>query len=104
MDCEFKMTERDNLTDPQESKEYAKTMTESAKELETLRTELQNLMIRFGLRALRLYQTGTPEPLQSNQMSYLIKYELTNAIADLSDEKNIQAIIEQTKNEWKKQH
>lgn len=98
------MTERDNLTDPQKSKEYAQTMTESAKELETLRTELQNLMVKFGLRALRLYQTGTPEPLQSSQMSYLIKYELTNAIADLSEEKNIQAIIEQTRSEWKNQH
>jgi hypothetical protein len=98
------MTERDNLTDPQKSKEYAQTMTESAKELETLRTELQNLMVKFGLRALRLYQTGTPEPLQSSQMSYLIKYELTNAIADLSEEKNIQAIIEQTRSEWKKQY
>jgi hypothetical protein len=96
------MTERDNLTDPQKSKEYSQTMTELASELETLRVELQNLMIRMGLRALKLYQTGTSEPLQTQQMSYLIKYELTNAIADLQDPKNMEAIISQTKEEWKK--
>jgi len=96
------MTERDNLTDPQKSKEYSQTMTELASELETLRGELETLMIRMGLRALKLYQTGTSEPLQAPQMSYLIKYELTNAIADLQDPKNIEAVISQTKEEWKK--
>jgi hypothetical protein len=98
----LRMTERDNLTDPQKSKEYRQTMTDRANELETLRTELQNLLVRFGLRALKLYQTGTPEPLQSQQMSYLIKYELTNAIADVQDPKALEAIINQTKEEWKK--
>ncbi len=96
------MTERDNLTDPQKSKEYAQTMTDRANELETLRCELQNLMVKFGLRALKLYQTGTAQPLQPMQMSYLIKYELTNAIADLQEPKNLEAIINQTKEEWKK--
>ena len=97
------MTERDNLTDPKKSKEYSQTMTDCANELGTLRAELQNLMVRFGLRALKLYQTGTPEPLQPMQMSYLIKYELTNAIQDLSAASNIEEIIKQTKEEWKKQ-
>lgn len=97
------MTERDNLTDPQKSKEYAQSMTDSAKELETLRAELQNLMVRFGVRALKLYQTGTPEPLQPQQMSYLIKYELTNAIADLQEPKAMEEIINRTKEEYKKQ-
>ena len=96
------MTERDNLTDPKKSKEYSQTMTDLANELEELRTELQNLMVRFGLRALKLYQTGTPEPLLPSQMSYLIKYELTNAIQDLSAPSNIEAIIKQTKEEWQK--
>ena len=97
------MTERDNLTDPQKSKEYAQTMTNSANELEALRAELQALMVKFGMRALRLYQTGTPEALLPNQMTYLIKYELTNAIADLQDPKNLEAIINATKEEWQKQ-
>ncbi len=96
------MTERDNLTDPQKSKDYAQTMATSANELETLRSELMSLMTKFGLRALKLYQTGTNVPLQSGQMAYLIKYELTNAIADLQEKQNMDAIIEQTKAEWKK--
>ncbi len=98
------MTERDNLADPKKSQEYAQKMTDIAKELETLRAELQNLMVRFGLRALKLYQTGTKEPLQPNQMSYLIKYELTNAIADLSEQSNLEEIIKKTKEEWTKKH
>ncbi len=98
------MTERDNLTDPEKSKLYAQSMANSAAELEALRSELRNLFVKFGLRALRLYQTGVNVPLQSMQMSYLIKYELTNAIADLQEEKNIEAIINQTKEEWIKQH
>ncbi len=96
------MTERDNLTDPERSKAYSQNMVDRASELEILRTELQNLMVRFGLRALKLYQTGTPEPLAPQQMSYLIKYELTNAIADLQEPKSMEAIINQTKEEWKK--
>jgi len=79
-------------------------MKGSFNELETLRNELQDLMVKFGLRALKLYQTGTNEPLQSQQMSYLIKYELTNAIADLSEQKSLEAIINKTKAEWQKQH
>ncbi|MCW4019408.1 MAG: hypothetical protein NWF00_12145 [Candidatus Bathyarchaeota archaeon] len=97
------MTERDNLTDPEKSKAYAQTMTTSANELETLRAELQALMVKFGMRALKLYQTGTPEPLMPGQMSYLIKYELTNAIADLQDPQNLETIINATKEEWIKQ-
>ena len=96
------MTERDNLSNPQKSQEYAKTMKEIADELVTLRDEQQKLMVRFGLRALKLYQTGTSEPLAPMQMSYLIKYELTNAIQDMSAPAYLDEIIKLTKEEWKK--
>ena len=96
------MTEKDYQGDPEKSEKYAQTMTKSRNELEDLREELNNLMVKFGLRALRLYQTGSNEPLKPGQMSYLIKYELTNAIADLSEEKNIEGIIELTKKAWAK--
>ncbi len=98
----LEMTERDNLTDPEKSKAYSQNMVDRANELETLRAELQNLMVRFGLRALKLYQTGTPEPLQPQQMAYLIKYELTNAIADLQEKESMDRIISVTKLEWEK--
>jgi hypothetical protein len=97
------MTERDNLSNPDKSKEYAQTMKDSAKELEDLRKQLQDLMVKFGLRALKLYQTGTNEALQPTQMSYLIKYELTNAIQDLTLPENMEAIIKATKEKWQKQ-
>lgn len=98
------MTERDNLADSMKSAEYAQTMKNSHEELETLRMELQNLMVRFGLRALKLYQTGTNTPLQPTQLSYLIKYELTNVFQDLSSESNLESIIKATKAEWLKQN
>jgi hypothetical protein len=101
--CVKEMTERDYGSDPEKSEKYAQTMKNSRSELEALRMDLQNLMMKFGLRALKLYQTGANEPLQPQQMSYLIKYELTNAIQDLSAETSIEAIIKQTKAEWQKQ-
>jgi hypothetical protein len=97
------MTERDNLTNPQKGKDYAKTMKELADELVALRAEQQTLLVRFALRALKLYQTGTTEPLGSNQMSYLIKYELTNNTQDISAPAFLDEIIKLTKEEWKKQ-
>ena len=97
------MTERDNLTNPEKSQEYAQTMKKSANELETLRTELQNLMVRSGLRALRLYQSGTPEPLKPMDISRLVKYELDNVAADIVDPKNKETIIQRVKAEWEKQ-
>jgi hypothetical protein len=96
------MTERDNLSNPQKSQDYAKNMKELADELVTLRAEQQKLMVQFGLRALKLYQTGTSEPLANMQMSYLIKYELTNAIQDMSAPAYIDEIIKLVKEEWKK--
>jgi len=97
------MTERDYGSDPEKTEKYAQTMKTSHSDLETLRMELRDLMVKFGLRALRLYQTGTPVPLQSVEISRLLKYELDNAIRDLSEESNIEAIIKQTKEEWQKQ-
>ncbi len=97
------MTEHDYGSDPEKTEKYAQTMKTSHSDLETLRTELRNLMVKFGLRALKLYQTGTPVPLKSTEISYLVKYELENAIHDLAEEKSIEAIIKQTKAEWEKQ-
>ena len=96
------MTERDNLTDPQKAKEYSQTMTELSNELGALRSELQALMVRFGVRALKLYQTGTPEPLKPMQMSYLIKYELTNVNQDIKEQ--MDEYVKLAKEAWLKEH
>ena len=86
-----------------EKKSFDKAMSESKNELEALRAELNDLMVKFGLRALRLYQTGRIEPLKRNEITPLVKYELNNALADLAEPSNIEAIIKKTAAEWEKQ-
>lgn len=83
--------------------DFNKTMQESLSELTSLRMELKNLMVKFGLRALKTYQAARPEDLKPNEVGSLVKYELTSAIADLSDPKSIEAIIQQTRLEWENQ-
>jgi hypothetical protein len=78
-------------------------MKESHDELMNLRTELQNLMVKFGLRALKTYQSARTEPLRPAEVGSLVKYELENVIADLSEPKSTDAIIKQTRLEWEKQ-
>ena len=92
------------MAEKSNSESYAQMMKESREELVSLKEQLQNLMVKFGLRALKLYQTGTNEPLKPSEMSPLVKYELDNAIHDLSEPDSIDSIIKQTKIEWTKQH
>jgi len=87
----------------EENKSFDEAMSESKSELEVLRTELNNLMVKCGLRALRLYQTGKSVPLKPMEIKSLVKYELDNVIADLSQSNNIEAIIKKTALEWEKQ-
>jgi len=91
------------MAEESNSENYARMMKESREELVNLKEQLQNLMVKFGLRALKLYQTGRNEPLKPIELSSLVKYELDNAIRDLSEPDSIEAIIKQTKIEWTKQ-
>ena len=79
-------------------------MKESHAELLNLRIELQSLVVRFGLRELKTYQIARNEPLRSNEIASLIKYEIENVIHDVSEPESKEAIIKQAKKEWKKQH
>ena len=85
-------------------KNFDEAMSKSKNELETLRAELNDLMVKFGLRALRLYQTGKNFPLKPTEIKSLVKYELDNMIADVAQPDNIEAIIKKTALEWEKQH
>jgi len=91
------------MAEESNSENYARMMKESREELVNLKEQLQNLMVKFGLRALKLYQTGRNEPLKPIELASLVKYELDNAIRDLSEPDSIEAIIKQTKIEWTKQ-
>lgn len=82
--------------------EFNKLMKQSKDQLGSLRNELQNLMIRFGMRSLTLYQAARKEPLRLSEMDSIIKYELTSAIRDFSEPANIEDIINKTKIEWEK--
>jgi hypothetical protein len=86
------------------NKSFDEAMSESKNELEALRMELNDLMVKFGLRALRTYQTGKNYPLRSMEIKSLVKYELDNVMADLSQLDNIESIINKTVLEWEKQH
>ena len=85
------------------NKSFDEAMSESKNELEGLRMQLNDLMVKFGLRALRLYQTGKNFPLKPMEIKSLVKYELDNVIADVSQPDNIDSIIKKTALEWQKQ-
>ena len=82
---------------------FDKLMKDSKNELLDLQNQLQNLMVKFCLRALRVYQATRPEPLRPNEVSLLIRNELNNAIADLTAQANMDNITKLVKEEWAKQ-
>ena len=82
---------------------FDKLMKDSKNELLDLQNQLQNLMVKFCLRALRVYQATRPEPLRPNEVSLLTKNELNNAIADLTAQTNMDNIAKLVKEEWTKQ-
>jgi hypothetical protein len=94
------MTEKKKMST---SESFDKLMKESRDELVNLRMQLQSLMVKFGLRALKTYQAARNEPLRPIEVASLVKYELENAIADLSEPNSIDSIIKQTRLEWEKQ-
>ena len=79
-------------------------MKESLDELSSLRAELQSLLVKFGLRALKTYQAARNFPLRSNEIASLVKYEIENAIHDAMEQESKDAIIKKAKIEWEKQH
>ena len=96
---EHKMNEGVGMSN---SNEFDNLMKQSKDQLSILRIELQNLMIKFGLRSLTLYQAARKEPLRPNEMNSIIKYELTSAIRDFSEADNLEKVVDLTKKEWKK--
>ena len=82
---------------------FDQLMKDSKNELLDLQNQLQNLMVKFCLRALRVYQATRPEPLRPNEVSLLTKNELNNAIADLTAQTNMDSIVKLVKEEWAKQ-
>jgi hypothetical protein len=86
-----------------DSTTYSKKMEEGKDELTQLQNQLNEVMVNFVLRALRVYQSTRPEPLRTGEIALLVKNEINNVIADLSAQPNIDAINKQAKEEWAKQ-
>jgi len=89
---------------PWNQENFDQIMKESHAELLNLRMELQNLLVKFGLRALKTYQAARNYPLRPNEIAHLVKYEIENAIHDVSEQDSKDAIIKQARIEWEKQH
>jgi hypothetical protein len=86
-----------------DSKGFDKLMKNSKNELSELQEELQNVMVKFCMRALRVYQSTRPEPLRPGEIALLIKNELNNVIIDLTAQPNLDNITKVVKEEWAKQ-
>jgi len=89
---------------PWDQESFDQKMKESLNELSSLRMELQNLLVKFGLRALKQYQAARNYPLRANEISRLVKYEIENAIHDVSEQDSKDVIIKQARLEWEKTH
>jgi len=94
------MTEDKKMTWDQEH--FDQKMKDSQEELTDLRIQLQNLLVKFGLRAVKTYQVARAEPLKSSEIERLVKYELDNVILDLSAKNALDPIIKQARLEWEK--
>ncbi|MGA2386690.1 MAG: hypothetical protein ABSG33_09170 [Candidatus Bathyarchaeia archaeon] len=86
-----------------DSKGFDKLMKNSKNELSELQNELQEVMVKFCMRALRVYQSTRPEPLRPGEIALLIRNELNNVIADLTPQPNLDCITKLVKEEWAKQ-
>ena len=90
-------------TGKRDSIAYSKKMTESKDELTVLQEELNNLIVRFVLRALRIYQSTRPEPLRVNEIALLVRNEIKNVLTDLNDQTNTEALAKLAKEAWAKE-
>jgi hypothetical protein len=90
-------------TGKRDSIAYSKKMVESKDELTQLQEELNNVIIRFVLRALRIYQSTRPEPLRVNEIALLVRNEIKNVLTDLNDQTNTDAIAKMAKEAWAKE-
>ena len=82
------------------SENFDELMKESHDELQNLRVELQKLLVRFGMRALKTYQAARNEPLRPTEIASLVRYEIDNVIQDVSEPSSKDSIIKQAKLEW----
>ena len=90
-------------TGKRDSVAYSKKMTEAKDELTVLQEELNNVIVKFVLRALRVYQSTRPEPLRINEVALLVRNEIKNVLQDLTDQTNTDNLAKLAKEVWAKE-
>lgn len=90
-------------TGERDSDAYSKKMMEAKNELALLQDELSSVIIKFVLRALRVYQSTRPEPLRPGEIALLVNNELKNVLYDLNAQPNIDALAKTAKEKWAKE-
>jgi hypothetical protein len=86
-----------------DSTSYSQKMKEGKNELVDLQNHLNELMVHFVMRALRVYQSTRPEPLRPNEISLLVNNELKNVLYDLQAQPNLDALAKAAKEAWAKE-
>ena len=90
-------------TGKRDSTAYSKKMSEAKDELTILQEELNDVIVRFVLRALRVYQSTRPEPLRVNEVALLVRNEIKNVLQDLTDQTNTDNLAKLAKEAWAKE-
>jgi hypothetical protein len=91
-------------TGERDSDAYSKKMVEAKDELGQLQAELNNVLVKFALRALRVFQSTRPEPLRPGEIALIINNELVKGVLyDLNTQSNIEALAKAAKEAWAKE-
>ncbi|MCW4004121.1 MAG: hypothetical protein NWE95_09455 [Candidatus Bathyarchaeota archaeon] len=86
-----------------DSASYSQKMKEGQNELFDLQNQLNDVMVKFVLRALRVYQSTRPEPLRPGEVALLVNNELKNVLYDLQAQPNLDALAKAAKEAWAKE-
>ncbi|MCL5876272.1 MAG: hypothetical protein M1540_00470 [Candidatus Bathyarchaeota archaeon] len=91
-------------TGKRDSIAYSKKMVEAKDELTQLQDELNNVIVKFVLRALRVYQSTRPEPLRPGEIALIVNNELVKGLLyDLNTQPSIDALAKAAKEAWAKE-
>ncbi len=79
-------------------------MVDAKDELTQLQDELNNVIVKFVLRALRVYQSTRPEPLRPGEIALIVNNELVKGLLyDLNTQPSIDALAKAAKEAWAKE-
>ena len=88
-------------TGERDSIAYSKKMVEAKDELGQLQAELNDVLVKFCLRALRVFQSTRPEPLRPGEIALIVNNELVKGVLyELNLQPSIDAIAKAAKEAW----